>query len=396
MKKFLTRNIVVVSIVSFFTDIASEMLYPIMPLYIRKVGLGPLTLGIIEACSEAVSGFNKLFVGHLSDTFKKRKIFIQIGYGVSAVAKPLIGIFPSGVFIFGARVIDRAGKGIRVSPRDALITSEVSPEYRSRAFGFHRGIDTLGAVIGPVVAFFLLLKYPGDYALICILALIPGLIAFFFTFLIVEKKHVQTDEERATPRKKTIDSFKSFYKKSTPEYKKLVYGFFLLALLNSSNMFLVLRAKEVGIGDMYILFGYIVYNLIFALSSYPIGIALDKFGHKKFYIAAIFIFSLTYALFGSTFSTATVCIALFALYGLFSSIEETASKSWLSLHIPEESRGTGFGVQTAFNTIGFLVGSMITGLVWQYTDGGIAFTLTSLLALPVAFYFIKMNKEIKV
>ncbi|MEN9605029.1 MAG: hypothetical protein RJB39_714 [Candidatus Parcubacteria bacterium] len=391
MKKFLTRNIVVVSIVSFFTDIASEMLYPILPLYIRKIGFGPLMVGVIEACSEAVSGFNKIFFGHLSDTFKKRKIFIQIGYGVSAVAKPLIGLFPTGWFIFGARVIDRAGKGIRTSPRDALITSETTPEYRSRAFGFHRSIDTLGAVIGPVVAFLLLLKYPGEYALICLLALIPGIIAFAFTFMIREESAALVGAADVKPRRYKLNMFKEFFKSSSTSYRKLLYGFFFLALLNSSNMFLVLRAKEAGISDMYILFGYIVYNLIFALSAYPIGVALDRYGHKRFYILAICIFALTYGLFGTTFTSAVVCIGLFAMYGIFSAIEETASKSWISLYIPDDARGTGFGLQALVNTVGFLIGSALTGLVWQLTGGTTIFATVSLLALPVALYFIYLQ-----
>lgn len=386
MKKFLTKNIVVVSIVSFFTDIASEMLYPIMPLYLRKIGFGPLMVGIVEAASEAVSGFNKLFFGHLSDTFKKRKIFIQIGYGVSAIAKPLIGLIPQSAFIFGARVIDRAGKGIRTSPRDALITSETLPEDRSKAFGFHRSIDTFGAVLGPIIAFFILLKYPGQYALVCILALIPGIIAFAFTFLIKEK-NLPEETTAIEPKRHTIGNFKAFFLGSSSSYRRLLFGFFFLAILNSSNMFLVLRAKELGISDTYILFGYVAYNIIFALLSYPIGVLMDKHGHRGFYIGAILVFSLTYAFFGQVFESAIACLLLFAMYGLFSAVEETASKSWLSLHMPENSRATGFGLHLAFNTFGFLIGSALTGLLWKYYGAHAVFSGISILAIIVLIYF---------
>lgn len=401
MKKFLTRNIVVISIVSFFTDIASEMLYPIMPLYLRKIGYGSITVGIIEAAAEAVSGFNKLFFGHLSDVFKKRKLFIQIGYGVSAVAKPLIGLIPVGSFIFAARIIDRAGKGIRTAPRDALITAETAPEHRSRAFGFHRAIDTLGAVLGPVVAFLILLKYPGNYALVCILALIPGVLACIATMFIVEKKQEEgqietvadasASESSSIYQKNTFAGFKAFFKQSGETYRKLVIGFFLLSLLNSTNMFLVLRAKEIGINDMYILFGYIAYNIIFALLCYPVGIIADKYGHKKLYISGVVVFALTYALFGGAFSSAVTFILLFSAYGIFSAIEETTSKSWLSLHMPSESKGRGFGLHLALNTLGFLVGSIVTGVVWRYVDSGNTFTFIALLAIPVIFYFVKLK-----
>lgn len=393
MKKFLTRNIVVISIVSFFTDIASEMLYPIMPLYLRKIGYGSIAVGIIEAGAEAVSGFNKLFFGHLSDLFKRRKLFIQIGYGVSAIAKPLIGLIPVGAFIFTARIVDRAGKGIRTAPRDALITAETTPEHRSRAFGFHRSIDTFGAVLGPVVAFLILLKYPGNYALVCILALIPGVLACIATMFIIEKKQVDTALDVTTPirEKNTFGGFKIFFKQSGETYRKLVIGFFLLSLLNSTNMFLVLRAKEIGINDMYILFGYIAYNIIYALLCYPVGIIADKYGHKKLYIGGILVFALTYALFGGAFSSALTFILLFSAYGIFSAIEETTSKSWLSLHIPSAAKGRGFGLHLALNTVGFLAGSIITGVLWKYANSANTFTLVALLSLPVVFYFVRLK-----
>lgn len=388
MKKILTRNIIIISVVSFFTDVASEMLYPVMPLYLKSIGYGVILVGLIEAAAEAVSGFNKLFFGHLSDFFKKRKIFIQIGYGISAVAKPLIGLIPVGGFIFFARVLDRAGKGIRTTPRDALIASEVAPEYRSRAFGFHRAIDTFGAVLGPVIAFLLLLKYPGQYALICILALIPGLIALALTFYIREKKEVVSQESLSKPiERNTFKGFKEFFKTSPIAYKKLVLGFFFVSLINSSNMFLILRAKEAGVTDMFILFGYIAYNIVFALACYPVGMIADKFGHKKMYITSILLFALTYMFFGSAFTGLYTFIILFSMYGIFSAIEETTGKSWLSLHIPAESRGKGFGLHLGLNTLGFLSGSILAGVLWHYFGSVYVFTGVALIAVIVSIYF---------
>lgn len=383
-KKFLTRNIVVVSGVSFWTDVASEMLYPIIPLYFASLGFSPLALGTIEGAAETISGLIKVFFGHLSDKLQKRKLFIQIGYGLSAFSKPFIGVFANPLFIFFIRFLDRGGKGIRTAPRDALLISESTPENRGKTFGFHRAIDSAGATVGPIVSLLFLFFMPGEYRMLFFIALIPGILSFAMTFFVHEKP---TAIEVPKKTHHTLHSFKTFFTQSSPLYKKLVLGFFLLSLLNSTNMFLVLRAREVGVSDGSILIAYILYNFVFALFAYPIGRMLDKYGSRGFYIAGIFIFSLTYTLFAKDFLNLYSLIGLFMLYGCFSSIEETVSKTWLSLTLLPDQKATGLGLQLTINTLGFFLGSVAMGLSWKYLGSGVSFSLVALLALPIAFYF---------
>jgi MFS family permease len=392
MKKdsFLTKNILLVSWVSLFTDIASEMLYPIIPLYFASLGFSPLTLGTIEGGAETISGLIKVFFGHLSDKLKKRKLFVQLGYGLSAFSKPFIGVFQNAYFIFFIRFLDRGGKGIRTAPRDAILIAESKPENRGKAFGFHRAMDSVGATLGPIVSLGFLFFVPGQYRPIFFYALIPGLVSFILAFFISEKTAAVPVESKP---QHSLTSFKAFFKQSTPQYKKLVLGFFFLSLLNSSNMFLILRARETGISDGAILVAYILYNFVFALFAYPIGNLLDKYGSRDFYIGGIFIFGLTYVLFGQNFDSIFALIGLFMLYGVFSSIEETVSKTWLSHTLLPEQKATGLGLQLTINTLGFFIGSVAMGTSWKYFGSSASFSIVALLAIPIAFYFYFLKQK---
>jgi MFS family permease len=187
---FLTRNIALLSVVSFFTDVASEMLYPIMPIYLSAIGYGALTVGVIEGFAEAIAGLNKVFFGAISDKLGKRNLFVRIGYGISAFSKPLIGLSSSAAFIFFIRFLDRIGKGIRTAPRDAILTAESKEQYRGRVFGFHRSMDTFGAMLGPIAALIFLYFYPTNYSHLFIYALIPGVLAFAATLYLSKEKRV--------------------------------------------------------------------------------------------------------------------------------------------------------------------------------------------------------------
>ncbi|MES3030878.1 MAG: MFS transporter [Patescibacteria group bacterium] len=399
---FLTANIVLLSVISLFTDVASEMLYPIIPLYLSSLGYSPAVLGTIEGAAETASGLIKVYFGVLSDKLRKRTPFIKIGYGLSALSKPLIGIIASPFTLFGARFADRIGKGIRTAPRDAMIISESSPENRGKAFGFHRGMDSFGATLGPIVSLVMLYFIPENYRLIFIVAVIPGIVSFTLAHFLKERvgKEIPDrilNEDIPTPAQVSgLRHFRTFWKISDPLYKKLVLGFFLMAILNSSNMFLILRAREQGISDAFILIAYILYNLIFASFSYPIGKWLDKYGSRTFYIAGIMIFSLVYALFGQDFGSALALIGLFLLYGLFSAVDENISKTWLSLSIPSQYRATGIGLHLSVNALGFFIGSVSFGFLWTFAGAPIAFGVISLLALPVALYFYLLKKQTSV
>ena len=188
MKLQITRAVWILSLVSFFTDLASEMLYPVMPIYLKEIGFSILLIGILEGIAEGIAGLSKGYFGKLSDVKGKRVPFVRVGYSFSAISKPMMAIFTWPLWIFLARTIDRFGKGIRTGARDALLSDEATPETKGKVFGFHRSMDTFGAVFGPLTALTFLHFFPKNYKILFFVAFVPGLIAIFFTFLIKEQK----------------------------------------------------------------------------------------------------------------------------------------------------------------------------------------------------------------
>ena len=191
-QKILTRTVLVVSFVSLFTDVASEMLYPVMPVYLKSIGFSILLIGILEGVAEATAGLSKGYFGNLSDLTGKRVPFVRAGYMLSAISKPMMAIFVFPVWIFFARTIDRFGKGIRTSARDAMLSDETTPEHKGKVFGFHRSMDTIGAAIGPILALIFLWLYPGQYKWMFFIAFFPGLVAITLTFLLKDKTRHKT------------------------------------------------------------------------------------------------------------------------------------------------------------------------------------------------------------
>src|SRR6185312_14011450 len=227
---YLTRTIWILSAVSLFTDVASEMLYPVMPIYLRSIGFSALLIGILEGLAEATAGLSKGYFGKLSDQVGRRSPFVRLGYALSAMSKPLMAVFIYPLWIFMARTMDRLGKGIRTGARDAMLSDEATRETTGRVFGFHRGMDTLGAVIGPALALLWLNRYPHRYRWLFFIAFVPGLLAVLFTFVLKERKRATLDRP---PRGKTgIFSFLHYLPKSPARYRKLVIGLWLFTLVN--------------------------------------------------------------------------------------------------------------------------------------------------------------------
>ncbi|MGF2412855.1 MAG: MFS transporter, partial [Ferruginibacter sp.] len=251
-KRIITKTIWMLSLVSLFTDMASEMLYPIMPMFLKHIGFTVIFIGILEGIAEAVAGLSKPYFGKLSDNSGKRLPFVQLGYSLSAISKPMMALFIFPLWIFVARTLDRLGKGIRTGARDALLSDEATKETKATVFGFHRSMDTLGAVFGPAIALVYLYFYPADYKTLFLIAFAPGLLAIIATLLIKEK----TKPLNPTPLRRmlsinakpaSIFSFVTYWKNSPPQYKKLVTGLLLFALFNSSDVFLLLKMKESGL-----------------------------------------------------------------------------------------------------------------------------------------------------
>lgn len=372
MKAKLHRQVILLGMVSLFTDIASEMLYPITPIFLTTVlGSSMALVGIIEGIAELISSLLKGYFGNLSDKIGKRSVFVTIGYGLSAISKPLPGIFPDIATVFATRVTDRIGKGIRTAPRDALLGS-YSNGNSGAVFGFHRAMDTFGAAIGPFLALVLLNFYEENYKLIFLIAFIPSAIAVLFTLLVKDKN--------VSLNKKIKLNYFEFLKSSPKSYRKILLLLAAFSLVNSSDVFLILKSRDISESSTLAIFGYIFYNIVYAISSYPMGSLSDKFGKKNVFTFGLILFSLVY--FGFAFSKDIYLLwVLFALYGIYAASTEGISKAWISDIIPDENRGTAIGLATLIIGVCVMIGSFATGILWDKFGSQIPFIISSSVSL---------------
>lgn len=371
------------SLVSLFTDMASEMLYPVMPLFLQSIGYTALFIGILEGFAEAVAGLTKSYFGKRSDALGKRLPFVQLGYGLSAISKPMLAIFSFWWWIFLSRTTDRLGKGIRTGARDAMLSDECLPETRGRVFGFHRSMDTLGAVAGPALALIYLYYYPENYQTLFIIAFVPGLLAIACTLFMKEKKIIAATKKGITHA--GIFSFTSYWKSSPVTYKKLSAGLLLFALINSSDVFLLLKMKESGQDDTMIIAVYIFYNLVYALLSYPMGMLADKLGLKYIFSGGLLVFSIVYAGFAVSSSLLSFML-LFALYGLYAAATEGISKAWISSLVPKGETASAIGTFSGFQSICTLFASSSCGLLWHQFGAMATLLISAVVALIVILY----------
>ena len=371
--KPISRTIWIISFVSLFTDMASEMLYPVMPVYLKSIGYSVLVIGILEGFAEAVAGLGKSYFGRVSDASGKRLPFVRLGYLLSAVSKPMLAVSTQLWWIFSARFLDRAGKGLRTAPRDALLSDETTAADKGTVFGFHRMMDTFGAVLGPLIALLYLYFYPGAYKTLFLLAFIPGIAAIVFTFLVNEKKST------AAP-KKTIPFHQTFayWKKASYPFKQLVIGLVLFALFNSSDVFLLLKMKETGLSDTMVIAVYIFYNLVFALFAFPLGKLADKIGMKNILLTGLIFFCITYV--GFAFSKTVMFFwFLFFCYGIYAAATEGIAKAWISNLVPKNETASAIGLFTGLQSIAALIASSVAGLLWFRFGPSIVFILSAMI-----------------
>ncbi len=381
-KQLISRSVWVLSFVSLFTDIASEMLYPVMPVYLRSIGFSVLLIGVLEGIAEATAGLSKGYFGHISDLKRKRVSFIRSGYSISAFAKPLLALFTYPFWILSVRTMDRLGKGIRTGARDALLSAESNTQTKGKVFGLHRGMDTLGAAIGPAMALIFLFYYPGKYRILFLLALIPGLIAIWLTLLLKDSNKIKSSKSIKWPG---FLSFINYFKTARPTYKKLVYGLWFFTLFNSSDIFLLLMLKHTGLGDLQVIGIYIFYNLVYALFAYPFGALGDKLGLKFTLMGGTLIFSLVY--FGMAFlSGIQWFLLIFFFYGLYAASTESIAKAWISNLVNANETATAIGAYEAFRSLATLLASVTAGLFWLRFGPQVTFTLSAIAALFTFFY----------
>ncbi|MCB9265867.1 MAG: MFS transporter [Lewinellaceae bacterium] len=386
MSSLLTRTVWLLGLVSLFTDMASEMLYPIMPLYLESIGFTVMGIGILEGIAEATAGLSKGYFGKLSD-YRARKVpFIQLGYLLSALSKPLMALWTAPIWVLGARTTDRLGKGIRTGARDALLAAEATTATRARIFGFHRGMDTLGAAIGPLLALLFLWKYPEHYRTLFLVALIPGLVAVGFTLILKESPSTGVFKERGKGRAPGFFSFLKYIPDSSFAYRRLLWGLLAFALVNSSDLFLLLLLKYKGISDSVLIGFYIFYNLVYALAAFPAGILADRWGLKPAFISGMLIFAAVYG--GMALAEGWWQFgALFLFYGLYAALTEGVAKAWISNLVPGGERATAIGTYEGLRSVATLLASSLAGLVWFQFGPPVLFAATALLVAGTALYF---------
>lgn len=378
------------SAVSLLTDVASEMLYPVVPVYLRSIGFSIFLIGILEGIAEATAGLSKGYFGKLSDNTGKRLPFVRLGYALSALSKPMMAFFTSIAWVFSVRTLDRLGKGIRTGARDALLSDEATPQTKARVFGFHRGMDTFGAVLGPAIALLFLSLYPGQYKTLFYIAFIPGVLAIFFTFAIKEKLRATSPTKKAT---RLLD-FLRYLEASPLEYRKLVTGLLLFALFNSSDIFLILKIKESGFSDTSAIGVYIFYNLIYALCAYPLGSLADRIGLRTVFLSGLVLFAAVYA--GMAVNTNLYLFyGLFLLYGVYAAATEGITKAWITNVAAKQYTATAIGTYTALQSICTMLASTITGALWFAFGAKVMFLITALMAIIALVYFLVFVRGIR-
>lgn len=384
--KGISRNVVALGLVSFLTDLASEMLYPVTPLFLLSLpGTSPWMLGLVEGVAEGVSSGLRWLGGALSDRYRRRKPFVVAGYGLSAFSKPLIGLGTALGWwaVLAGRISDRFGKSIRTSARDALIADSTEPRYRGRAFGLHRSMDTLGAILGPLATLGLLVAMVGVPAAfsgkvghlplqnLFYYALLPGLASTLLAACAVGEVFPQTAPDSGLSAPAAARWPRPFL------LFLLANAFFSLA--NSSDSFLILRAHECGLSFGHVILAFALYNTVYAVLAAPLGNCSDVIGRKAILVLGY----VTYALVYLGFARGQSFFWLFAAYGLYQAATEGIGKAWIADLVAAERRAEAMGLFHTVSGVFQLIGSLVTGVLWRYNVAGLClpFVLSSALAL---------------
>lgn len=380
--KGITRTVWMLSLVSLFTDMASEMLYPVMPMYLKSIGFSVFIIGLLEGVAEVVAGLSKGYFGYRSDSIGRRLPFVQLGYTLSAISKPLTALFIQPVWVFTTRTLDRLGKGIRTGARDAMLSDAATPKTKGRVFGFHRAMDTLGAAIGPSLALLFLWLYPGSYKTLFIIAFVPGILAVLCTFLLKET----AKQPAATPGQPfALKPALSYVFRAPKAYRKLIAGLLFFALFNSSDVFLLLSLKHYGLNDTETVACYIGYNLVYAALAYPLGKLADKLGLKNIFVFGLIVFALAYCGMASVHSQFALVLWM-PVYGLYAAATEGISKAWISNTVPGNETATAIGSYSGLQSIAAMMASTVAGLLWLCCGPAVTLVCTGLAALIAAGY----------
>lgn len=385
-------NVIILGIASFLTDVSSEMVYPLVPLYLTTVvGASPAIVGIIEGLAESTASLLRTFAGYFSDRLGERKPITIAGYGASAIGKIVLYLSTTWPLVLVSRLIDRFGKGIRTAPRDALIADSVDPKQRGAGFGLHRALDSLGAVVGVSIAYFLFVSIKENFNSVFLVSVLPALIGVGVLFFAREKRRPPSPSlnkgrnggvpwwENLGTRWAALDT----------RLKTFLVIVFIFNLGNSSNQFLLLRANSLGFstGDAILL--YLAYNVVYAAASYPAGRLSDRFGRKPLLVLGYLTYGLIYLAFGA--DNGSLLLLLFGLYGLYIAMTEGVEKALVSDLAPLNLRATMIGLHATAVGVGLLPASVLAGFLYDrlgppapfYLGGALGVTAATALALLI-------------
>ena len=373
------RNIFFIGLVSFFTDISTEMVYPLIPLYLTGAfGATPALVGLIEGIAESLASLLKVYGGYIADRFQKKKALAFAGYATGIVYKLALLLAASWLGVLAARVIDRAGKGIRTAPRDVLVSESADQSGMGKAFGLHKSLDMAGAALGILFTYFLLrgsLTY--DYKNLFLLSVLPAALGLLM-FVFIKEKKVEIRTAQKMP-KLSLRSFQNL----DGQLKLYLLVVLLFTLGNSSNAFLLLKAKSVGFGNISVIMLYFIYNVSAALLSLPLGRLSDRVGRKKLLVCGYTVFAAVYFGFAVAFNQ-TFVYAMFIMYGVYTAMITGVERAFVAEIAPKELKGTMLGLQATIAGLALLPASVITGLLWNAFGAVVPFLYGAVLSLVAA------------
>ena len=384
--KGITRNILILGFVSLFTDLSSQMVFPLIPLFLTTaLGAGAYAVGVVEGAAETTASLLKVVSGYWSDKIRKRKPFVLFGYSLSSLTKPLFAFANIWLFVLFIRVIERIGKGLRTAPRDAIVAESADERVRGKAYGFHRAMDGIGSVMGAVLAF-LLLPVAG-YRNIFLFAFIPAVIAVSI-ILLVREKRTDTKKEKRTP------SLRVSFKELPRNLKLFIAVSAIFAMGHFGYAFLLLRAKNIGLTDQKAILLYVLFYIVYVLCSIPSGILSDRVGRKPVLMTGYLLFAITSI--GLIFSSDIYSVMfLFAIYGIFYAMIDGTQRAFVVDLAPSHLRATALGTfHTAIGTVA-LPGGFVAGMLWDKINPEATFMygfILTMLSLSL-FAFVKRNEK---
>ncbi len=375
----ISRNVFILGLVSLFTDASTEMIYPLIPLFLTQtLGASVSVLGVIEGVAEASASVLKGVSGWLSDRIGLRRPLVIFGYGLAALTKPLLALAAGWPLVLAARALDRFGKGVRGTPRDALIADSAQPSLRGHAFGFHRSTDQIGAVIGPLIAVPLLALFSHSYRVLFVVAFIPAALGVATLFLVRETG--KGSHEVRPP------AFR--LRHAPPAFRRFLLIMLLFTVGNSSDVFLLLRAREIGLSDQGVVLLFAAFNLVYVVSAYPSGVVSDHLGRRHVLVAGLAVFALVYLGFGLTAAPAWI-IVLFLIYGLYQGLTDGNTRAFVADLIPAEQRATALGLYSMATGLCTFAASAMGGLLWQWWGAPATFFYGAALAGTAALLLAK-------